>query len=101
MNEYILKVMVWLKNKDSYTKEEMEENAYAAADAYVDAAAYAHATNAYATGVGAAKWVDDYFEASDYYREDYEKEVQRRLDSKDKPMIIEMNGKRYKLVEVK
>tara|TARA_R110001599_G_scaffold297335_1_gene501594 strand:+ start:67 stop:438 length:372 start_codon:yes stop_codon:yes gene_type:complete len=123
MNEYILKVMVLVKDKSFYSSEVMEENytnaaaalaadaaaadaAYAAAlaadAAYAAAlaadAAYAAYAGAYAAGAH-AYWVDQYFERTSDSRADYDKEVSRRLN--DNPMIIEMGGKRYKLVEVK
>jgi len=128
MNEYILKVMVWLKDKSFYSAEVMEESsaaaaAYAAYAAAAAAAAYAAAAKpdsaaayaaactaadaavadaaAYAAAepASAAYWVDQYFERTSDSRAEYDKEVSRRLN--DKPMIIEMGGKRYKLVEVK
>ena len=113
MNEYILKVMVLVKDKSFYSSEVMEENytnaaAALAADAAAADAAYAAALAAdaaYAAYAGAyaagahAYWVDQYFERTSDSRADYDKEVSRRLN--DNPMIIEMGGKRYKLVEVK
>jgi diadenosine tetraphosphate (Ap4A) HIT family hydrolase len=62
MNKHILLVMKWLKNPESVSQEELEENAYAAywaaAYAYADAADAAYAADAAA----AAYWVDRYFQ---------------------------------------
>ena len=101
MNEYILKVMVWLNNPNFYSKEVIEKNEDAAAAYAADADAAAAARAAAAAAADAACWVDKYFERSGEDREAYEYEVKVRLQVNDKPMIIEMNGKKYKLVEVK
>lgn len=88
MNEYILKVMVWLKDKEFYSKEAMSGNAAAADAAYDDAdayvaddadAAYASVDAAAADDASAANWVDRYFYSSGDNKEEYEEEVKRRL----------------------
>ena len=102
MNEHILKVMVWLKDKDFYSQEVMEENSVAAHAAHAAGAAVFGAAvfaTVYSDG-DAAHWVDKFFENTGHNREEYEKEVNRRL-SENCEMFIEMNGKKYKLVEVK
>ena len=86
MNKHILMVMKWLKDKDSVSEEELEENkceAYAASyaacyGADTDYDAYAAAYAAYwADAVEASYWVDKYFKETGEDRNEYEKELEK------------------------
>ncbi len=69
MNKHILLVMKWLKDPESVSREEVEENRNAAYYAY-----YA----AYAVGANAAKcWVDEYFKRTGEDRQTYINELER------------------------
>jgi hypothetical protein len=78
MNKNILLVMKWLKNPETLTQEELEENAdyayadyaYAAYAAYVDYRAADYAA-AYADAAAAAYWVDRYFQITGEDRQTY------------------------------
>lgn len=92
MNKHILLVMKWLADKNSVSKEELEENnrdaeaARAAAAAYNAAtyAAYAPAYWAYAAvyadaayHADVAHWIDEYFEVTGEDKEEYLKELEK------------------------
>ena len=91
MNEYILKVMVWLKNKDFYSEEVMKKNsedavAAAAADAAADAAYYAAAAyyaDCYSYATRAAYCVYIFFKKTGHKRSQYEQEVNKRLNNEN------------------
>jgi hypothetical protein len=59
-------------NPDKYTKEQLKDNAYVAANA-ADAAAYAAADAAYAAANAAAVtyWINEYFEFTGENKQDY------------------------------
>ena len=105
MNEHILKVMAWLKAKDFYSQEVMEENyiaAYAAAAYAAAAAAYAaaYAAAAYATAAAyaadnsahAAYHVFQFFKHSGHKRSQYEKEVNKRLNNENRTETDELES---------
>ena len=72
--------MKWLDDKDSVSKEELEENKRAAYAAYADAAAeaYAEAAHAaYAAAEAADYWVDKYFKESGEDKNEYLKELNK------------------------
>ena len=89
MNEYILKVMVWLRDKNFYSKEVLKKNyadAYYAYAIYTvlplllySAASAAHAVYFDSAASTASYWVNKFFKLSGDDRQQYEQEVNRRL----------------------
>lgn len=80
MNEHILKVMVWLRDKSFYSQKVMLENYTNAYDAATYNAAY---YAAYTDTACAAYYVFQFFKVSGHKRSQYEQEVNKRLNNEN------------------